>query len=58
MTSRPGPINGNNASVSAECPEKRLPFNVVDITYQINLEGVKELDSILLNKMIENFCKE
>tara|TARA_B100001063_G_scaffold236361_1_gene256077 strand:+ start:326 stop:1381 length:1056 start_codon:yes stop_codon:yes gene_type:complete len=43
---------------SASFPEKRLPVNVVDITYQINLEGVKELDITLVNEMIESFCKE
>ena len=43
---------------SGSFPEGHLPKNVSEIVYQINLEGVPELDKDTTGKMIQNFCKE
>ena len=43
---------------SGSFPEGNLPKNVSEIVYQINLEGVPELDKDSRGKMLQNFCKE
>ena len=43
---------------SGSFSEGHLPKNVSEIVYQINLEGVPELDKESKDKMIQNFCKE